>query len=97
MAINSIKHKGLKLLFIKGDESKVQPHLVYKLKKILVIIDSLEKIPDDLQNLKNLEPHKLKGDLADFWAISVSGNYRIIFKFDNSSREAYDLDLLDYH
>ncbi len=97
MSINSIKHKGLKLLFTKGDESKVQPQLLSKIKRLLVIVDTLEKVPDDLENLIGLKPHKLKGDLSDFWAMNVSGNYRIIFKFDNDSRSATELDLLDYH
>ena len=97
MAIKSIKHKGLKLLFIKGDESKVQQQLLPKIRRLLVIIDTLEKVPEDLENLQSLKPHKLKGDLSDFWAITVSGNYRIIFKFDNDSRSATELNLLDYH
>ena len=97
MAIKSIKHKGLKLLFIKGDESKVQQQLLPKIKRLLVIIDTLEKVPEDLENLQSLKPHKLKGDLSDFWAITVSGNYRIIFKFDSESHQATDVDLVDYH
>ena len=97
MAIESIKHNGLKLLFTKGDESKVQQQLLAKTNRLLVIIDTLEKVPDDLENLVGLKPHKLRGDLSDFWAMNVSGNYRIIFKFDNDSRSATELNLLDYH
>ena len=97
MAVKSIKHKGLKLLFIEGDESKIQSQLVGKVKRLLVIIDTLEKVPDDLKDLKHLDLHKLKGNLSDYWAIKVKGNYRIIFKFDNAQKEANDLDLVDYH
>ena len=97
MAIKSIKHKGLKLLFIKGDVSKVQQQLVNKIINLLIVIDELEKVPEDLKGIKSLEPHKLKGGLSEYWAISVSGNYRIIFKFDNQNREASDIDLIDYH
>ncbi|MGH7817896.1 MAG: type II toxin-antitoxin system RelE/ParE family toxin [Candidatus Binatia bacterium] len=39
--------------------------------------------------------HPLKGDLKGFWAVSVSGNWRIIFRFDKGN--AYDVDLVDYH
>ncbi|MEG0916625.1 MAG: type II toxin-antitoxin system RelE/ParE family toxin [Myroides sp.] len=97
MAITSFKHKGLKLLFIKGDESKIQQKLVPKIKRLLVIIDELEQVPEDLSNLQYLVPHKLKGDLAEFWSITVTGNVRIIFKFNNLSKEATDVNLLDYH
>jgi proteic killer suppression protein len=37
----------------------------------------------------------LKGDLAGYWSITVSANWRIIFRFEQG--EATDLDLVDYH
>ncbi|MCT4327721.1 type II toxin-antitoxin system RelE/ParE family toxin [Chryseobacterium indologenes] len=97
MPIHSISHKGLKLLFVEGDVSKVQQNLVPKLKRLLFIIDTLEKVPEDLQGLKHLQPHKLKGELAEYWSITVTGNYRIIFKFDNNNQQATHVDLIDYH
>lgn len=97
MAIASFTHKGLEKLFVEGDESKVQSYLVKKLKRLLFIIDTLEKVPEDLRGLIGLAPHKLKGKLSDYWAITLSGNYRIIFKFDSSTSEASHLDLIDYH
>lgn len=39
--------------------------------------------------------HALKGDLEGFYAIDVSGNYRLIFRFEDG--DAFDLDLVDYH
>jgi proteic killer suppression protein len=39
--------------------------------------------------------HPLSGDLAGFWSVTVSGNWRIIFRFDAGN--AYDVDFLDYH
>jgi proteic killer suppression protein len=29
------------------------------------------------------------------WAVSVYGNWRIVFRFDNG--KVYDVDLIDYH
>jgi proteic killer suppression protein len=40
--------------------------------------------------------HPLKGDLAGFYAVDVSGNWRLIFRFDEDSN-ATDIDLVDYH
>jgi proteic killer suppression protein len=37
----------------------------------------------------------LKGDLAGYWSVSVSGNWRIVFRFDGGN--ACDVDLVDYH
>ncbi len=46
-------------------------------------------------DLPGLQLHKLKGNLREFWAVSVSGNWRIIFRFEDG--EPCDVDLVDYH
>ena len=50
MSIVSIKHKGLKLLWTKGDRSKVNALQIKKLVRVLTIIDALEQVPEDLVN-----------------------------------------------
>ena len=52
--------------------------------------DSLDGI-----NLPALRLHKLIGDLKGHWSVSVTGNWRIIFTFENG--EFHNLDLIDYH
>ena len=39
--------------------------------------------------------HRLKGDLKGFWSITISGNWRVVFRCD--SGDAHDVDLVDYH
>lgn len=39
--------------------------------------------------------HKLKGDLKDYWSISVNDQWRLIFRWVDS--EASDIQLVDYH
>jgi len=39
--------------------------------------------------------HKLSGKLADFYAVKVSGNYRIIFRLEEGV--FHDVDYVDYH
>ncbi len=39
--------------------------------------------------------HRLKGDLDGFWSIAITGNWRLIFRFENG--DAFDVDLIDYH
>jgi proteic killer suppression protein len=93
--IKSIQHKGLKLFWTKGDASKIQSEYVHKINKVLNIIHYLEEAPKDLETFKNLRPHILKGELKGFWSLDISGNWRIIFKFENGN--AYDVDYLDTH
>jgi proteic killer suppression protein len=46
-------------------------------------------------NLPGFRLHPLKGDLAGYWRIMVSGNWRIVFRFEGDN--ATDVDLIDYH
>jgi proteic killer suppression protein len=46
-------------------------------------------------DLPGFRLHPLKGDLAGYWSVSVSGNWRIIFRFDGAN--ACDVDMVDYH
>ena len=39
--------------------------------------------------------HPLKGDRLGRWSVGVSGNWRIMFRFEDF--EAVDVDLIDYH
>ena len=39
--------------------------------------------------------HPLKGDRAGQWSVRVSGNWRVVFRFEGG--EAVDVDLVDYH
>ena len=95
--VKSIQHNALKLYWTKGDKSKLPSEMLAKIERVLNIIDYLENVPSDLENLTFLKPHALKGNLKGFWAMQITGNWRIIFRFDNVSKEATDLDLIDYH
>lgn len=46
-------------------------------------------------DLPGLRLHPLKGDRAGQWSVSVTGNWRIVFRFADG--EAVDVDLVDYH
>lgn len=50
--------------------------------------------PDHMA-LPDFRLHPLKGDLAELWAVSVSGNWRIVWRFEGP--DAADVDLIDYH
>jgi len=91
--IVSIQHKGLKLLWTKNDASKLRPDQVKKIRNILTILNAAVKIEDI--NYPGANLHPLKGELAGFWAVSVTGNYRIIFEFRDG--DAYLVDYVDYH
>lgn len=90
--IRNFRHKGLKRLYHKGDASGLPAQLLPKLRVILAGLDAAEQ-PQDM-DLPGYALHPLKGDLKGFWAVKVTGNWRVIFRFDG---EAEDVDFIDYH
>ncbi len=93
--IKSIQHKGLKLLWEQGNANKLPADLIIRIEIILEVIDSAQQLPQDFEAFKNWNPHKLSGELKDFWSVKVNKNFRIIFRFEGGN--AYDLDYIDYH
>jgi len=91
--IRSFRNRGLKALYEGKTTARVSAKHVEKLRDILAILDRSTR-PDDLR-LPGLRLHPLKGRLAGHWAVWVSGNWRVTFRF--SGGDALDVDYLDYH
>jgi proteic killer suppression protein len=91
--IQSFKHKGLRKFYEKGDFSKVQPTHRKKIRLILSLLNAATEIRD--MNFPGSNLQRLTGDLNKYWAVSVSGNWRILFIFEDG--DAFDVDYLDYH
>lgn len=91
--IQSIRHKGLRIYYEDGDGSKLPKEQLAKISRILTALDAISS-EDDIKSLSS-GIHPLKGNYKGFWALSVTGNYRIIFRFQ--APDVYDVDYLDYH
>ena len=91
--IRSIKHRGLKDLYETGRGRYVQPNHVAKLKRILAALDRSDSLQG--MNLPGFRLHKLKGDRSGRYAVQVSGNWRVTFRFTPDGFE--DVDYEDYH
>ena len=91
--IQSFKHRGLKRLDENDDHRAVLPEHADKIKRILARLDEGADVRS--MALPGFGLHRLKGRLAGMWAVSVSGNWRIVFRFEKG--HAYDVDLVDYH
>ena len=91
--IKSFRHKGLQKFFFDGTKKGIQPKHAEKLADILDLLDATSKIED--MNFPGSDLHPLKGDLRGFWSVKVSGNWRIVFRFENG--DAFDVDYVDYH
>ncbi|MFJ5296407.1 type II toxin-antitoxin system RelE/ParE family toxin [Pseudomonas sp. NPDC088368] len=91
--IKSFRHKGLKALYKTGNARGVMADHVSRLRRLLALLD-VATVPSDMDRPGN-RLHPLKGELSGYWSVSVSGNWRVIYRFDGNDVEL--VDYLDYH
>ncbi|GAB2606006.1 type II toxin-antitoxin system RelE/ParE family toxin [Nitrincola alkalisediminis] len=91
--IISFIHKGLEKFYKSGKTSGVQAKHAKRLRLILTNLDQAET-PEDM-DLPGLRLHELKGSRKGIWSVSVSGNWRITFRFTGKDAEIVNYE--DYH
>ena len=83
----------MKIFFETGSKKGIQPSHHRRIQLILARLN-VSTIAEDM-DLPGLELHPLKGDRSEEFAVKVSGNWRIVFKF--SGPDAYIVNYEDYH
>ena len=78
----------------KDDSRGVPAQSADKLRRMLVAINRTST-PERMASMPGWRLHRLSGDLAGSWSLTVTGNYRLVFRFEDG--DALDLDLVDYH
>ena len=91
--IRSFSHKGLQIFFETGGKAGIRPEHAKRLRLVLAKLNTAADIRD--MSFPGAGIHPLHGGKEGFWAVNISGNWRIIFRFDNG--DAFDVDYLDYH
>lgn len=91
--IKTFRHKRLQSFFEKGSKAGIQPSHAPKLRRQLERLE-IAKDAEDM-NAPGWGCHPLTGNLAQHYAVTVSGNWRLTFKFEDG--DAVLVDYLDYH
>ncbi|OYZ13512.1 MAG: plasmid maintenance system killer family protein [Bdellovibrio sp. 28-41-41] len=95
--IKNIKGKTTQDIF-DGENSKaarkVPTELHERAQDLLDAINAIARV-DDLKVPPSNRLHKLKGNLKDFWSVSINSQWRVIFKWDGQN--AIDVEITDYH
>ena len=91
--IRSFRHKGLERFYRKGSTAGIQAKHAGKLRLQLGLLDKASG-PNDLA-VPGWKLHPLKGDLSGYWAVWVSGNWRLTCTFADGDAELVDYQ--DYH
>ncbi len=76
-----------------GIKTGIQPSHARRLEDQLSALNVATK-PEQM-NIPGWKFHALKGNLASHWAVSVSGNWRLTFAFEDE--DAILVDYQDYH
>lgn len=91
--IKSIRHKGLRDYWTKGQAKGLSAQWLPKLRIVLAALEAAET-PEGM-NFPGAYFHALKGDRAGFYSVRLTGNYRVIFQ---SEKDGFTLiDIEDYH
>ena len=77
----------------RGEPSRLPPEHAARIVRILRELD-IAITPRDMA-LPGYRLHALKGELAGYWSVRVSANWRILFRMEDG--DVYDVDLIDYH
>ncbi len=91
--IITFNHKGLEGFFTKESYKAIPAQYSVRIERILDRLDAIV-VPDDM-NLPGYKFHELKGRRKGVYSVSVSGNWRITFRFDGDN--VIEVDLEDYH
>ena len=91
--IRSFRHKGVERFFKSGSRAGIQAAHAPRLARQLSALDAATR-PEDM-NRPGWDWHPLKGDLCGHWSVSVNGNWRLTFVFENG--DAILVDYQDYH
>ena len=77
----------------RDDAGRLPASLVPRLRRILFQLQ--EASHPRSADAPGFRLHPLKGDRTGEWSVRVSGNWRVVFRFEND--EVVDVDLIDYH
>jgi toxin HigB-1 len=91
--ITSFRHKGLRRLFETGSTSGIQVTHANRRRMQLAALDTAQTIED--MNIPGFYLHPLKVGMRGRWSITVSGNWRVTFEFQDGN--ACILDYEDNH
>ncbi|MGH6899294.1 MAG: type II toxin-antitoxin system RelE/ParE family toxin [Geminicoccaceae bacterium] len=94
MSIESSRHKGLRRLIEDDDARGVPGAHANKIRRLLFALQEATEV-SDMARYPGWRLHPLKGDLDGLWSVTVTANWRIVFRCD--AGRTFDVDLIDDH
>ncbi len=96
MKIRNVAHRGLKRFMQHNEASGLPAPVVERVRNILTFLQEMESA-QELHDVPSWKAHHLTGDRKGTWSLTVTRNWRITFKIDQTEGEIFDLNYEDYH
>lgn len=95
MAIKTFAHKGVEQFFLTLRSHYIGAEFHDRMRLMLDALNAATGVVD-LRGVRGF--HALQGDRAGTFAMSVSGNRRLTFRFERGTTgDVLDVDFEDYH
>jgi proteic killer suppression protein len=96
MRIVSFRHKGLQQFYESGKPKGGAARDGGQTAEAS-LRDRDRSLLGELSRFPGWKLHPLKGGLKGFWSLTVTGNWRLIFRCHEEAKAVVDIDLVDYH
>jgi proteic killer suppression protein len=96
MDLIRFRHRGLERLYEGKNAKGIPADMLDKLRKLLFALETASSL-QQLERFPGWNLHPLKGEFEGFWSLTVTANWRLIFRYDGKNNSATDLNLIDYH
>ncbi|MBI3794650.1 MAG: type II toxin-antitoxin system RelE/ParE family toxin [Nitrospinae bacterium] len=94
MRIRSVIHKGLRRFIERDDSSGLPPVAVERIRNIVTFLLEMGGATE-LYDIPSWKAHRLSGDRKGTWSLTVTRNWRVTFRIDESKEEIFNLDYED--
>lgn len=91
--IKGFAHNGLRQFFEDENKKGIPQEMAKRLRVRLDTLDAANDISE--MNIPAWSLHELKGSRKGTWSMTVTGNYRLTFRFHRG--DAFEVNLEDYH
>jgi toxin HigB-1 len=96
MNIRSVAHRGLRRFIERDDASALAPQAIERIRNIVTFLSNMENVAE-LRDIPAWKAHQLSGDRKGTWSLTVTRNWRITFRLDETAGDIVELDVEDYH
>jgi proteic killer suppression protein len=94
MRIVGFRHKDLERFWRRDQARGVARQHEAKLRAMFTALEEAENVAE-LETIPGWRLHRLKGDRKGVWSLTVTRNYRLTFKVEDSTIS--EIDFEDYH